>query len=130
MNEISYNPDTPTKECAPEKLEPKIEVLPAIKDLKRLWQDLFTACRDAEEAESFFYHVQIMEFNDKGKTRHFLILTDVKPEKEDEYKKIFGSKNDPVNINIFLVAANRAKAVNKLPDSFDANVSNVYEILS
>ena len=121
MNEISYNPDTPTKECAPEKLEPKIEVLPAIKDLKRLWQDLFTACRDAE---------QIMEFNDKGKTRHFLILTDVKPEKEDEYKKIFGSKNDPVNINIFLVAANRAKAVNKLPDSFDANVSNVYEILS
>ncbi|MFA5127740.1 MAG: hypothetical protein WC457_01920 [Patescibacteria group bacterium] len=130
MNEASFHPDTPTEEGEPEQFEPKVEVLPAIKDLKNIWRDLFTACKDTNEAESFFHHVQIMEFNDKDKTRHFLILTDVKPEKEEEYKNIFGAKKDPINVDLFLVSANRAKAVSKLPDSFDADVSNVYEILS
>jgi len=106
------------------------EILPAAKDLRRIWRDLFLENVTTKEAEMFDDHVQLFEIENKDKTEFYLILTDVKPEKEEELKKIFGAQNTPVSPDLFLARVAHAKLAKHLPITFKADTSRVFKIVT
>lgn len=107
------------------------EILPPIKDLEKIWSDLWRESKDAKEAESFMHHVQIFKMGPGPEDQdYYLILTDVKPEGEETYISLFGAKKTPMDIEKFLLRVNRYKAASKLPDSFDSYTSRIFPIIT
>lgn len=107
------------------------EILPPVKDLEKIWSDLWRESKDAKEAESFVHHVQIFKMGPKpGDQDYYLILTDVKPEAEETYISLFGAKKNPIGMEKFLLKVNRYKATSRLPDSFDSYTSRIFPIMA
>ncbi|MCX6782287.1 MAG: hypothetical protein NTW66_04190 [Candidatus Magasanikbacteria bacterium] len=104
------------------------EVLPPAKDLSRIWHDLLLENETDKEAEMFEKHVQLFKLGTGETTEHYLILTDVQPEKEEELKRIFGTKNEPISVDLFLARVSHAKAAKHLPISFNSYQSKIYKI--
>lgn len=123
--------DTPIFEAEEEGGEKIIgEVLPSARDLRRIWRDLFLENETIKEAEMFDSHVQLFEIEDRGKTEYYLILTDVKPEKEEELKRMFGTQNTPISPDLFLARVAHAKSAKHLPMTFNADNSRVFKIVT
>ncbi len=106
------------------------EILPAVKDLKAVWHELFLDHDTLEDAESFAEHVQLFTINEGKKTEYYLILTDVKNHKANELINIFGAQRVPTPMDLFLSDVAHAKAVKDLPLSFKSETSRVYKIIS
>jgi hypothetical protein len=107
------------------------EILPPVKDLEKIWSDLWRESKDAKEAESFMQHVRLFKMGPGPEDQdYYLILTDVTPEGVETYASLFGAKKNPMDIEKFLLRANKYKATSRLPESFNSDTTRIFPIIT
>jgi uncharacterized protein YegL len=102
----------------------QIDILPAVKDLTKIYEDL--AKKDKFVAE----RVQLLTLGPSAYKREmYLILTDAKPEEISYYQNIFGASQNETDPENFILHVSDAKQLDTLPLNYDSEKSRVYKIV-
>lgn len=102
----------------------KIDVLPPVKDLTKIYAEL------ANNEPHLSDRVQLLQLDAAaGKGDIYLILTDVGPKEAADYQDYFGAEREEVVPENFILKVSDANKLNNLPLNYDSEKSRVYKIV-